>query len=75
MDNSTYTESEVDAMLTSISEMTDEIRELQAAIRERGAKRREIIVGLSGVTTYSRIAKKMGCTEQNVYKILHRNAV
>ena len=66
--------SEVDEMLSEISQMTLEIRGLQEKIKDRGVERRKIIIDLrtKGVT-YRGIAETMGVTEQNVYKILSRN--
>ena len=69
----TKSETEVDRMLSDISTMTEEIRDLQRKIKDRGIERRKIILNLRnrGVT-YRGIANTMGVTEQNVYKILSR---
>lgn len=65
---------EVDRMLSEISTMTNEIRDLQKKIKDYGVERRKIIIDLrSKGVTYRGIAKTMGVTEQNVYKILSRH--
>lgn len=69
----TKSENEVDRMLSDISTMTEEIRDLQRKIKDRGVERRKIIIDLrSKGVTYRGIANTMGVTEQNVYKILSR---
>jgi DNA-directed RNA polymerase specialized sigma24 family protein len=69
----TKSETEVDRMLSDISTMTEEIRDLQRKIKDRGVERRKIIIDLrSKGVTYRGIANTMGVTEQNVYKILSR---
>jgi DNA-directed RNA polymerase specialized sigma24 family protein len=69
----THTDDDVDRMLRDASIMTDEIRELQKKIRDRGVERRRVIIELrERNVTYKSIAEKMGVTEQNVYKILNR---
>jgi DNA-directed RNA polymerase specialized sigma24 family protein len=65
--------SDVKTLLDDAAQMTDEIRSLQAKIKERGIERRKIILDLRQKNvTYKDIASSMGVTEQNIYKILNR---
>jgi predicted transcriptional regulator len=62
---------DVDAALRNVAKTTEEIRDLQKKIKDKGIERRKVIVGLrKEAVTYRSIASSMGTTEQNVYKIL-----